>query len=140
MSAPSPERFRSAAGIWAGLVIGGSLIAAPAKFTATSLTLPVALDVGRAQFAWLTIGEGVVVLALLLALMKQPRRVCRWAAIPIGLFAAQQLGLMPALDARTVRVMAGETVPPSSLHLVYVGVECLKVLVLLGIALWRPRR
>jgi hypothetical protein len=133
-------RFRTLAGIWAGLVIGGSLIAAPAKFNAPSLTLSVALDVGRAQFAWLAIGEAVLCLGLLVALRGQPRHIWLWVAAPMGLFALQQLALMPALDARTVRIMAGEILPASALHLVYVGVECAKVLLLTGIALWRPRR
>ena len=36
---------------WAGIVIGVSFIATIAKFDAPSLTLPVALDVGRHTFA-----------------------------------------------------------------------------------------
>ncbi len=37
--------------LWIGLLIGVSFLATPAKFLAASLTLPVALDVGRHTFA-----------------------------------------------------------------------------------------
>jgi hypothetical protein len=33
--------------LWAGVLLGVSVLAAPAKFAAPRLTLPVALDVGR---------------------------------------------------------------------------------------------
>ncbi len=55
------------AALWAGTVLGGSLIAAPAKFQAPSLTRAVALDVGRMQFYWLGIAE-MALCALLLVL------------------------------------------------------------------------
>jgi hypothetical protein len=80
-TAPS-GRFRTFAGICAGLVIGGSLIAAPAKFVTASLMLPIALYVGRAQFAWLAVGEGVVILGPIVALLRQPRSVLLLAMIP----------------------------------------------------------
>ena len=38
--------------LWLGLLIGVSFIATPAKFVAASLTLPVAVDVGRVTFAF----------------------------------------------------------------------------------------
>jgi len=41
---------RPLAWVWMGIVIGVSFLATPVKFTADSLTRPVALDVGRATF------------------------------------------------------------------------------------------
>lgn len=64
---PSP-RYRFAAplaGVWAGVVIGGSLVAAPARFQAPSFTPDVALEVRRAQFAWLGVTEVILCVALL---------------------------------------------------------------------------
>ena len=37
--------------LWIGLLVGVCFIATPAKFQAQSLSLPVALDVGRSTFA-----------------------------------------------------------------------------------------
>ena len=131
--------------VWAGLVIGGSLIAAPAKFTAPSLTLPIALEVGRAQFQWVGIGEAVLCGALVVAVAFGWRslRISQLAmiAIPIVIFGIQQLILMPILDARTLRIIAGETLAPSQLHDVFVVLEVGKVLALLAAgALTRPSR
>jgi hypothetical protein len=44
--------------LWAGVVIGVSFLAAPAKFAAPSLSLPVAMDVGRQEFGTLNLVEG----------------------------------------------------------------------------------
>lgn len=44
--------------LWAGVLIGVSFLAAPAKFAAPSLSLPVAMDVGRQEFGTLNLVEG----------------------------------------------------------------------------------
>jgi hypothetical protein len=46
----SDAMIRPLAWVWMGIVIGVSFLATPIKFTADSLTRPVALDVGRATF------------------------------------------------------------------------------------------
>ena len=48
-------------------------------------------------------------------------------AAPILVFGVQRFILMPLLDARTVRIIAGETIEESQLHLVFVVLELLKV-------------
>lgn len=124
--------------LWAGTVIGGSLIAAPAKFQVEELTMPVALLVGRAQFTWLAIAElvlvGLAVVSLVLA-KDRGTQLRRWPsvlfAVAIILFAVQQLALMPQLQMRSLRIIAGETVKGNGLHLLYIVVECLKVIVLI---------
>lgn len=119
--------------VWAGMVIGGSMIAAPAKFEAPSLTLPTALEVGRAQFFWLGIGEGIVCIAFVLSVLLLGG-INRWlAAVPVVLLAVQRFALMPSLDARTLQVIAGEAVGESQLHLAFVVLEVLKILALLAI-------
>ncbi len=121
--------------LWAGLVIGGSLIAAPAKFQVEALTMPVALQVGRAQFLGVTVAE-LGCLATILVLFFVNRR--SWnklhvfcITLVVVAFAAQHLALMPILQARSERIIAGETVGESSLHLIYVVLEVLKVIALL---------
>lgn len=116
--------------VWAGVSLGGSLIAAPAKFQAPSLTLPTALEVGRAQFLWVGIGEGILCAAFLLALVLF--RGVNWglAVIPVLLFAVQRLVVMPPLDARTLQVIAGQDVGESGLHVVFIILEVAKFLAL----------
>ena len=43
--------------LWAGVLIGVSVLAAPAKFGAPGLTLPVAMAVGREEFGALNLSE-----------------------------------------------------------------------------------
>lgn len=128
----------SLAGIWAGVIVGGSLVAAPAKFQAPSLTREVALEVGRAQFAWLGVTELVLCAALLVAVFGS--RSFRWTLGATIVFGLQRLVLMPVLDERTVRIIAGEAVEPSMLHAVYVAFEVAKLGLLLTCALAGSRR
>lgn len=127
--------------LWAGLLLGGSFIAAPAKFTVETLDLPELLAVGRAQFQALAWAE--LALAALLVLSLLLHRPPRWwlAAVPLVILAEQQLVLMPGLDARTVARIAGEAVEESGLHLFYVALEGGKLLgLLLAALIWSGRR
>ncbi len=121
--------------LWAGVSLGGALIAAPAKFQAPSLTLPVALEVGRAQFRWVGYGEWGLCIAFVLSLFLLGGLNWRWALIPLALFAIQQFAVMPPLDARTLQVIAGDVVEKSSLHIIYIVLEFLKFFSLTGIGL-----
>ena len=112
--------------LWVGIVIGGSLIVAPAKFTVDQLTLAMALEVGRAQFRWVAIAEFVLTAGIVAAaLLGNPARLI-WCVLPIAIFALQWLALMPALDERTARVIADQPVGDSHLHLIYVVAEITK--------------
>jgi len=112
--------------LWLGTAIGGSLIVAPAKFTVDSLTLSTALEVGRAQFRWVAIAELLFGIGIVLtALLSNPSRLI-WCALPIAIFALQWLAIMPALDERTVRIIASQPVADSHIHLIYVVAEIAK--------------
>lgn len=56
--------------LWAGMTIGVTMIATPVRFTAESITRPVALDVGRVVFAALNKAE-LAALVILLAVNRQ---------------------------------------------------------------------
>ena len=131
MSASLPYAL---AGLWAGVVLGGSLVAAPAKFEAQSLTLEVALDVGRAQFFWIGVTEVLICAALLVSLAFAAGRRWRWALAAAALLAFQRLILMPPLDARTLQIIAGEPVSENSLHTVFIVGEVVKFLLLAAMA------
>lgn len=130
--------------LWAGILLGVSFLATPIKFTAPSLTLPVALDVGQATFHLLVKIEWAAL--ALLTVTAVFARLPLWHFVPIALIAAclviQTLGLLPPLDARVAAIIAGEPVPASSLHFAYVAVEILKLMLLFSfmtivVAYWR---
>ena len=126
--------------LWAGGLLGVSFIAAPAKFWAPSLTLPVAQDVGRHTFQFFNKLE-VVALAILLILVFRATRdsLTRGLASLIGLLLLfQTIWLLPMLDQRVFIVLQGQTPPESRLHLVYIACDVWRFLLLVSIA-WRCR-
>lgn len=105
--------------IWAGMLIGVSFLASPAKFAAPSLSLPVALDVGRQVFG--TFGRveiGLAIAAFLLALASRRRGPLAWLVLGLIwlIVAAQGLWLLPVLDARVEMVLDGVQPPPAPWH------------------------
>jgi hypothetical protein len=134
--------IRLLAYLWVGLVFGVSFVATPVKFRAESLTLPVALDVGRATFHALGRIEWVLSAALLALFVRAALLGgldgLDWALAvgAIVIVAAQALWLIPRLDIRVESVIAGDVLPRSQLHLVFVGFEFTKMLLLLGIGGW----
>jgi hypothetical protein len=61
--------------------------------------------------------------------------------VVIGLFflclllLIQKFGILPGLDTELNRTVAGETVEETSLHFVYVAIDCVKVAVLFFLSL-----
>jgi hypothetical protein len=133
--------------VWAGLLIGVSFVATPAKFLAPSLPLAQALDVGRWTFhvlAWIEWAL-VAVVALLLALTWRSGGVriglaAGLVAVTATVLAAESLVLRPLLDARVVRIIAGESVPPSPWHNVYIALEALRLALILAAGIQTIRR
>ena len=126
--------------VWAGLALGVAFLATPAKFLAPSLSLPVALDVGRHTFAVYDRLELTLLAAwLTLGLWSADRP--RWylaALVPGAVVAAEALWLLPALDRRVAVVLAGGSlVDDPVLHAAYIGCEVVKAAALLMAGLWR---
>ena len=124
--------------VWAGMVVGVSGLATPVKFAAPSLSLPVALDVGRTTFHFFTRVEcGLGLLLLLLTPSLRRRRLLLLPVLfVVAALALQALYLLPQLDLRVAAIIAGQTPPPSSLHAWYTAVEAgkLAALLVLGVA------
>ena len=120
--------------LWAGLLLGVSFLATPVKFLAPSLSLPVALDVGRQTFMvfnWVEVALALLLIALTAG--GTPLRWIRAIAVTIALIVAMQtLWLLPLLDDRVQVILDGSTPPPSALHMIYAAADTLK-LVLLGL-------
>jgi hypothetical protein len=123
--------------VWAGLAIGVAFVATPAKFMAPSLSLPVALDVGRHTFALFNRLELVLLCGLaILALFTRARGLWLVAlALPGAIVLAETFWLIPALDARVGVILSGRTPSPSNLHVVYIVADAAKI-VLLALAGW----
>jgi hypothetical protein len=124
--------------VWAGLVLGVSFLATPAKFLAPSLSLASALDVGRQTSFVLNRFE----LALGLALAGfgwwsgEPRSRWRVAMIlPGALVVLQAVWLLPLLDVRVQQIIDGGAPSPSHLHYIYISLDIAKLAVLLGLGL-----
>ena len=130
----APKALTALLLLWAGVVIGVSFLAAPAKFAAPSLTLPVAMEVGRHEFGVLNLVEvGFAVVTLALAfLVRPPRATWLGLGLAAAIVALQGLWLLPVLDARAEMIMEGRTPPAAPWHTVYVALEGAKLLALLG--------
>jgi hypothetical protein len=85
--------------VWAGMLIGISFLATPAKFLAPSLALPVALDVGRLTFGLFSLVE-IVFAFLLLATALITRH--EWGI----LIAAPLIGVLAALEVLSLGAIA----------------------------------
>lgn len=120
--------------LWLGMLLGVSGLATPVKFMAPSLSLPVALDVGRHTFAAFNRVEGLLVMGLLLALWRSRAGLSAWAVATMltAILLVETVALLPALDQRVETILQGGIPAPSSLHRLYVLAECAKA-VLLGI-------
>lgn len=133
--------------VWAGLLLGVSFVATPAKFLAPSLPMAQALDIGRWTFhvlAWIEWAL-VAVVALLLALTWRSGGVrigpaAGLVAVAATVLAAESLVLRPLLDARVFRIIAGERVPPSPWHNVYIALEASRLALILAAGIQAIRR
>lgn len=119
--------------LWAGIVIGGAWIAAPAKFTVDTLGLPQLLAVGQAQFLWLGRIELAFAAALgsSLLISRYPATLVYFA---IATLAMQHLFILPQLGLLTEAQIAGTAPEENHLHIVYIWFDVLKVLFLVASA------
>lgn len=120
--------------IWVGFVCAISFMEAWLKFRAPGVTLPVGLSIGRLIFNALNKVEWLFALLslflLYLKLIYQHDNTL-WLLLATFILLMQTVWLLPAMDKRAARVIAGEELPRSRLHFYYVGAELLKVAALL---------
>mgnify|MGYP001811732569 CR=1 FL=1 len=94
---------------WLGLTVGVSMLATPMRFTAETITRPIALDVGRVVFAALNKAE-LFALVLLLTVVRvsgRSRELWAWCGVLTLIVVAQGVWLIPELAARTDIIIAG---------------------------------
>jgi len=117
---------------WLGMVLGVSVLSTPIRFTATTITRPIALDVGRVTFAALNKAEFVALIIVLIILRLSGGARALW--IPVFaltlILIAQSAWLLPELSARTDMIIAGTEPPASIAHSAYSILEITKVILL----------
>jgi hypothetical protein len=123
--------------LWLGMVLAISFLEAPLKFRAPGVTIPIGLGIGRIVFRALNLAEAVLALALVVAVAigDHPAAVVALTALAVILLAVQLTAVRPGLNRRSDRVLAGEDLPRSTLHLSYVACEAAKVLALAALGI-----
>jgi hypothetical protein len=122
--------------IWAGVIIGVSFISTPAKFLAPSLSMAVALDVGRHTFRVLSGVEfAMAVLASVLCWLSRsrPGAIAPLAGVWV-LLLVERLWLLPVLDDRVALYLAGSEPVVSYHHSLFASMEAAKILLLIACA------
>jgi hypothetical protein len=118
---------------WLGMVLAISFLEAPLKFRAPDVTLRVGLGIGRVVFRALNRVELGLLLLLVVAVAITPRTPLLWSTAGLAVLLGLQIGLVrPGLNRRSDRVLAGEELPRSRVHLIYVGLEVVKVILLVA--------
>lgn len=120
---------------WVGMILGVPFLATSAKFLAPSLSLPVALDVGRHTFEiFLGIEVGwALLMAALLILTRPGRLLVLLACSSFVIVAVDVLWLRPVLDQRVQIILDGGTPEPAHLHELYIAFELAKLLALIAL-------
>ena len=133
--------------LWAGMVMGISLLETPIKFTAPSLKQAVpyeigraiALDIGRVVFGafnkveivWSVLSCGLIFSSGIFARLSSIAK-----ALFLGLWAVvafQSIVLVPALAERAQMVLNKQPLPPAPYHMLYTSTELFKLIALLSL-------
>lgn len=117
---------------WLGMTAGVSLLATPVRFTAETITRPIALDVGRVVFAALNKAEFVALIIVLIIVRVSGRARELWLpAFGLALILlTQAVWLLPELASRTDQILAGIEPAPSIAHAAYSVLELTKLVLL----------
>lgn len=130
--------------LWLGFVCAISFMEAWIKFRAPGITLQAGLSIGRKVFSALNTMEWVFATIILLCLFKNMSlwqgalSVLLWSALFVLIL--QTLWLLPLLDERAIKIIRGDILPDSCLHVYYVFGETIKsaCLFLYGLKLFNP--
>lgn len=101
---------------WFGMTVDVSLLATPIRFTASTITQPVALDVGRVVFAALNKAEFVALIFLLIHVSGRAGEFLAPSFALALVLLAQATWLLPELSARTDQIIAGVEPATSIAH------------------------
>lgn len=120
--------------LWAGIVLGISFVAQPAKFGAAGLTRPVALSVGRRIFRALHWTEIVIALGAFSAGLHGSSKYLHLIIASSAILTIQVTLLMPRLSKQVDMVLMGSSLNKSYDHTIYAALEFAKVGLLISYA------
>lgn len=115
--------------IWIGFICSISFMESWIKFTAPNVSLLTGLSIGHVVFSALNKVELLfaIILALAIFLEKQENwRINFSYLIAVIILFTQSIWILPFLSGRIDVYQAGNTPPPSSVHLYFVALEVLK--------------
>ncbi len=114
---------------WIGLTVGISMLATPVRFSAESVSRPVALDVSRVVFAALNKAEllALVILLIVVRVSGRSSNLWAWCSLLALIVVAQGAWLIPELSARTDVILSGSEPSPSYAHAIYSTLELAKI-------------
>jgi hypothetical protein len=117
------------------MVLAISFLEAPLKFRAPDVTVRIGLGIGRLVFRALNRVEAVlaVVVVVAVAVCGPPVAVLVLTVLAVVLPAVQIGAVRPVIDRRSDRVLAGEDLPRSRAHLLYVACEPVKLVTLVAL-------
>ncbi len=123
--------------IWLGMVLAISFLEAPLKFRAPGVTIPIGLGIGRLVFRALNVCEVLLAATALAAVVlgRPPVGAVVALGVAVAALGAQVVGVRPALTRRSDAVLADAAAAQSGRsrsHLVYVGLEAVKVMALVA--------
>ncbi|MFF1303626.1 hypothetical protein [Streptomyces sp. NPDC058307] len=135
MNATSAATASAVTFVWLGMVLAISFLEAPLKFRAPDVSVRIGLGTGRLVFRALNLVECVLAAVVVVAVAAgdAPGRVIAWTAAAMAVLIVQLALVRPRLNRRSDRVLAGEDLPRSRGHLLYVAFEAAKVVALLGL-------
>ena len=118
---------------WLVLVLAISFLEAPLKYQAPNITTELGLGIGRIVFTALNTVELVIAAVIAIGLFRNTRPLTEhWPyAIPLSILFVQSVWLLPALTRRLDLILAGETLPSSYHHVLFIVLEVSKVVGLL---------
>jgi hypothetical protein len=123
--------------IWLGMVLAISFMDTPLKFRAPGVDIPIGLGIGRVVFRALNRAELALALTALATFVvgRPTGTVASLGAATIVILAGQLIVIRPQLNRRTDRVLAGQNLPRSTVHLYYVVLEVAKAFTLLALGI-----
>lgn len=123
---------------WLGMVLAISFIETPLRFTSPGISVALGVGIGRRVFRALNIAEALFAALLVAQAVSSWRRdetVAIWILVALCIVFLVQAGVLrPLMDRRVTGDTAAPTRPSTSLHPLYVALECVKVVLLLALA------
>lgn len=117
------------------MVAAISFLEAPIKFRAPGVSLAIGLGIGRKVFTALNAVELVLTLVLAASCIvaKPDTPALTFIVLAAMVLVVQVAAIRPRLSKRSDRILAGEVLPRSRTHVVYIAFELVKVVLLVSV-------